>query len=81
MCEKIPFDSQAEARDMAIGMSRDRKVTMKAYFCENCEKWHMATEGKKPGKKRVGHNKRNHDKYPFRFRPELLHQNKKKKKK
>lgn len=63
MCDKIPYDSKADAREAAKGMGHHSKGSMRWYYCHQCEAWHIATEGKK---KRKWKRKM---KYPFRYIP------------
>lgn len=62
MCDKEPYKTEAEARQVARGMSRQHNQTMEAYKCNSCDDWHLRTAGKHK-------RKRNNNKYPFRYQP------------
>ncbi len=63
MCDKNPYSTESEAREAAKGMARERNQSMKHYWCELCEAWHIETEGKRPRRRRK------YNKYPFRYQP------------
>jgi hypothetical protein len=73
MCAKVPYESRRDARQDAQGMSRQHNQTMEAYYCYQCEKWHLRTEGKKK-------MKRDNNKYPFRYQPTMEAKRQKKRK-
>jgi len=47
-CYKIPFDSKAEAREVAKLKRRGFKgIKNEPYRCETCSKWHLTSKGVK----------------------------------
>lgn len=62
MCDKEQYSTEGEARKAARGVSQHRKKgSMRHYWCDLCEVWHIETEGKKPKRRR------NSKKYPYRY--------------
>jgi hypothetical protein len=70
MCNKIPYQSQQEAREAAKGMAKRRNQSMRHYWCTICECWHLGTEGKKKKKRYIRNNKVN--KYPMKITLETV---------
>lgn len=46
-CDKVQYDNYQLAMQAAHGLSRNDKSNMKAYKCNDCGKYHLATQGKK----------------------------------
>lgn len=44
---KIPYVTRDEATKAIIGFNKVGHQSMKSYYCNQCDAWHIFTEGKK----------------------------------
>jgi hypothetical protein len=46
MCDRIPYDDQAEAVKASRRRSKQSGFGMKSYRCNDCGFWHLASKGR-----------------------------------